>query len=196
MDRLRRDVSEQCLAMSQEERGFFRLTVPTGGGKTLASLRFALHHAKRHGMQRILYVIPYTSIIDQNAKSIREALGVDPQDMKIVLEHHSNLMPERWEDESDKKTETNEFYTDYKLLAENWDSPIILTTMVQFLETLYGAGTDKCRRMHQLANSVIIFDEIQTLPINLSICSTSSKIPRERMQLFHYVMYCYTATLT
>ena len=167
MDRLRRDVSEQCLAMSQEERGFFRLTVPTGGGKTLASLRFALHHAKRHGMQRILYVIPYTSIIDQNAKSIREALGVDPQDMKIVLEHHSNLMPERWEDESDKKTETNEFYTDYKLLAENWDSPIILTTMVQFLETLYSAGTDKCRRMHQLANSVIIFDEIQTLPINL-----------------------------
>lgn len=95
IDKLRRDISEKCLAMAKADRGFFRLTVPTGGGKTLASLRFALHHARKHKMQRIIYVIPYTSIIDQNAESIREALGVDPKDTKIVLEHHSNLIPER-----------------------------------------------------------------------------------------------------
>ncbi len=164
IDTLRRDISEKCLAMSEEERGFFRLTVPTGGGKTLASLRFALHHAKKHRMQRIIYIIPYTSIIDQNAKSIREALGVDPKDTKIVLEHHSNLLLDKIDDEDEKSKEN---YQEYKLLAENWDSPIILTTMVQFMETLYGAGTNSCRRMHQLANSVIIFDEIQSLPINL-----------------------------
>ena len=84
----------------------------------------------------------------------------------------SNLLPEQREDESDKKAETNEFYDDYKLLTENWDSPIILTTMVQFLETLYGAGTNKCRRMHQLVNSVIIFDEIQTLKAWVALCAT------------------------
>lgn len=164
IDKLRRDISQKCLAMAEQDRGFFHLTVPTGGGKTLASLRFALHHAKKHEMQRIIYIIPYTSIIDQNAKSIREALGVDLKDTTIVLEHHSNIMPDR----TSKEGEDIEGYNDYKLLAENWDSPIILTTMVQFMETLYGAGTNSCRRMHQLANSVIIFDEVQTLPINLT----------------------------
>ena len=167
MDTLRTDVSNKCLAMAKEKRGFFRLTVPTGGGKTLASLRFALHHAKKHELQRIVYVIPYTSIIDQNAKSIRGTLGIDPKDTRIVLEHHSNLLPDQIADGEDAKEEAQDEYNDYKLLAENWDSPIILTTMVQFLETLYGAGTNSCRRMHQLANSVIIFDEIQTLPVNL-----------------------------
>lgn len=166
IDELRRDISAKCLAMARQDRGFFRLTVPTGGGKTLASLRFALHHVAKHEMQRIIYVIPYTSIIDQNAESIREALGVDTKDTKIVLEHHSNLMPDRKSRENDEE-ESREEYDHYKLLAENWDSPIILTTMVQFMETLYAAGTNSCRRMHQLANSVIIFDEIQTLPINL-----------------------------
>lgn len=171
IDQLRRDISEKCLAMALQDQGFFRLTVPTGGGKTLASLRFALHHAEKHKMERIIYVIPYTSIIDQNAQNIREALQVDPKDTKIVLEHHSNLMPSKQEANKDfdeeNHEEGNEEYEQYKLLAENWDSPIILTTMVQFMETLYGSGTNSCRRMHQLANSVIIFDEIQTLPINL-----------------------------
>lgn len=167
IDWLRNDISKKCLAVAEREQGFFRLTVPTGGGKTLASLRFALHHAQKHKMQRIIYVIPYTSIIDQNAKSIREALGVDPKDTKIVLEHHSNLMPDQKDKGNDKEGENQEEYNDYKLLAENWDSPIILTTAVQFMETLYGGGTNSCRRMHQLANSVVIFDEIQTLPINL-----------------------------
>lgn len=156
IDSLRRAVSEDCMCMGMKERGIYRLTVPTGGGKTLASLRFALYHARQHHMDRIIYVIPYTSIIDQNAAVICEIL--DPSASReggssIVLEHHSNLTPE---------IATS---TQHRLLAENWDAPIVLTTMVQFLEALFGAGTRSCRRMHQLANAVIIFDEIQTLPI-------------------------------
>lgn len=156
IDRLRRDVSENCRRTGQKDRGIYRLTVPTGGGKTLASLRFALHHAKTHGMDRVIFVIPYTSIIDQNAEVIRRILDPDAgkgAGSSIVLEHHSNLTPD---------LETS---TQHRLLAENWDAPIVLTTMVQFLEALFGAGTRSSRRMHQLANSVIIFDEIQTLPI-------------------------------
>ena len=133
----------------------FTLTVPTGGGKTLASLRFALHHAKEHGMDRIIYVIPFTSIIDQNAQVVREILEPKecPEDTgKIVLEHHSNIGADAqsWKE---------------KLLTENWDAPVVFTTMVQLLEALFGAGTRGARRMHQLAKAVIVFDEIQTLPI-------------------------------
>jgi CRISPR-associated endonuclease/helicase Cas3 len=131
------------------------LSVPTGGGKTLASLRFALNHAKEHGLERIIYIIPFTSIIDQNAEETRKIL--EPQgcgdEGNIVLEHHSNLTPE----EQTWKT---------KILSENWDAPVVYTTMVQFLETLFGSGTRGARRMHQLSKSVLIFDEIQTLPIN------------------------------
>ena len=133
--------------------GVFTLTVPTGGGKTLASLRFALHHANKHKLDRLIFIIPYTSIIDQNARVVRDILEVDKRDQgKFVLEHHSNLLPElqNW------KT---------KILSENWDAPIIYTTSVQFLETLFSGGTRSARRMHQLARSVIVFDEIQTLPI-------------------------------
>jgi CRISPR-associated endonuclease/helicase Cas3 len=155
IDELRRDVSDHCFRAAAKGRGVFTLTVPTGGGKTLASLRFALAHAARHGMDRILFVIPFTSIIDQNAEEIRKILedvreGVTPG--SVVLEHHSNLVPER-------QTWRN------KILSENWDAPVVFTTSVQLLETLFGAGTRGVRRMHQLANSVIIFDEIQTLPV-------------------------------
>lgn len=156
IDRLRKEVSDQCKRMASGERGVYRLTVPTGGGKTLASLRFALHHAQEHNMDRVFYIIPYISIIDQNAQVIREILDPKASTDKIssiVLEHHSNLTPEV------------EMSEQHRLLAENWDAPVVLTTMVQFLETLFGAGTRGCRRMHQLANAVIIFDEIQTIPI-------------------------------
>jgi CRISPR-associated endonuclease/helicase Cas3 len=131
----------------------YTLTVPTGGGKTLASLRFALHHAKEYSMDRIIYVIPYTSIIDQNARIAREILepaGVEPG--SVVLEHHSNLTPE-------KDTWQN------KTLSQNWDAPVIYTTSVQLLEALFAAGTRDVRRLHRLANAVIVFDEIQTMPI-------------------------------
>src|SRR5271157_2702637 len=153
VNEVRQEVSRHCLAAAGRGKRIWTLTVPTGGGKTLSSLRFALHHAKKHGLDRIFYFIPFTTIIDQNAKEIRAILepeGAEPG--TVVLEHHSNLIPER-------QTWRN------KTLSENWDSPVVLSTMVQFLEALFGAGTRNVRRMHSLANSVIIFDEIQTLPV-------------------------------
>ncbi len=152
----RQNISKLCYEFSDRPKGLYKLTVPTGGGKTLSSLRFALNHAKIHNMDRVFFVIPYTSIIDQNAERIRKALkpltseGSDSND--IVLEHHSNLTPER------EVARQN-------ILSQNWDSRIVFTTMVKFLETLFGHGTRDARRMHSLANSVIIFDEVQTLPV-------------------------------
>lgn len=153
IDSIRSDISEACRQKAASDKGLFTLTVPTGGGKTLASLRFALHHAQQNDMERILYVIPYTSIIDQNAKVARDILEQGEEPGSIVLEHHSNLLPEEENWQS-------------KLLADNWEAPVVFTTMVQFLESLLGSGTRHARRMHNLANSVIIFDEIQTLPLN------------------------------
>ncbi len=156
IDRIRADVSNRCLEKSKKPKGLFTLTVPTGGGKTLASLRFALHHAQKHKLDRIIYVVPYTSIIDQNADEVRNILEDSYLNKRgsVVLEYHSNLVFE------ENKTQWRE-----KLLAENWDAPVIFTTSVQFLECLFSGGTRNARRMHQLANAVIIFDEIQTLPI-------------------------------
>jgi CRISPR-associated endonuclease/helicase Cas3 len=156
VDKIRADISHDCFLAGARRRGIYFLTVPTGGGKTLASLRFALRHAQEHHLNRIFYVIPYTSIIDQNAETVRRIMenayyGDDLRD-RIVLEHHSNLTP-------------NEETSRQKILAENWDAPIVFTTSVQFLESLFGHGTRGIRRMHQLANSVIVFDEVQTLPV-------------------------------
>ena len=156
VDEIRSRVSQSCLEFSSKPKGIYQLTVPTGGGKTFASLRFALSHAKVHSMDRVFYVIPYTSIIDQNADEARKVLEDKDKNgnylNRVVLEHHSNLTP-------DEETRRQ------NLLAENWDAPIVFTTQVQFLEALFGSGTRGARRMHQLANSVIIFDEIQTIPI-------------------------------
>jgi CRISPR-associated endonuclease/helicase Cas3 len=154
VDEIRNKISATCLSFAEREKGLYQLSVPTGGGKTLASLRFALSHAKKHRMDRIIYVAPYTSIIDQNARVARSIFENNKNTGKqIVLEHHSNLTPEQdtWSS---------------KILSENWDAPIVFTTAVQLLETLFGAGTRGVRRMHQLANAVIVFDEVQTLPIN------------------------------
>jgi CRISPR-associated endonuclease/helicase Cas3 len=155
VDHIRRQVSEACRNASQRRKGLFTLTVPTGGGKTLASLRFALHHACKWSLDKIVYVVPYTTIIDQNVQETRGILepAEYPEDFSsVVLEHHSNILPEN---ETEKS----------RVLAENWDAPLIYTTMVQFLETLFGAGTRSARRMHQLANAVLVFDEIQALPV-------------------------------
>ena len=145
IDEIRRKISDDCLKRAADSQGIYTLTVPTGGGKTLASLRYALHHAQKHHLDRIIYIIPYTSIIDQNAQAVREILGED-----WVLEHHSNLEPEKqsWQD---------------KLLSENWDKPIVFTTMVQFLDAWFGGGTRGARHIHPMTNAVLIFDEIQTL---------------------------------
>ena len=147
IDEIRRKISDDCLKRAADSQGIYTLTVPTGGGKTLASLRYALHHAQKHNLDRIIYIIPYTSIIDQNAQAVREILGED-----WVLEHHSNLEPEKqsWQD---------------KLLSENWDKPIVFTTMVQFLDAWFSGGTRGARHIHPMINSVLIFDEIQTLPV-------------------------------
>lgn len=155
VNKIRKQISDHCLQRANSKPSIFTLSVPTGGGKTLASLRFALNHAKEHGLERIIYIIPFTSIIDQNAEETRKILEPhgSGDEGNIVLEHHSNLTPE----EQTWKT---------KILSENWDAPVVYTTMVQFLETLFGSGTRGARRMHQLSKSVLIFDEIQTLPIN------------------------------
>lgn len=143
----RERVLEDCLQAGELEPGLFSMTVPTGGGKTLASLALALHHAKKQGKRRIIYVIPFTSIIEQNAKVFRDMLGDD-----AVLEHHCNFLP----DDSDWKT---------RLAAENWDAPVVVTTNVQFFNSFYANRPSKCRKLHNVADSIIIFDEVQAIPV-------------------------------
>ncbi len=146
MNLLRVDVQDDCRLAADSDPGAFRLTVPTGGGKTLASLLFGLKHAIRNGQQRIIVVIPYTSIIDQTVKQYRKILGDE-----AVLEHHSNIDPE-----ADNKINHR--------CVENWDSPVVVTTNVQFFETLYSARKSALRKLHNIANSVVILDEVQTFP--------------------------------
>ncbi|MBF0543168.1 MAG: CRISPR-associated helicase Cas3' [Candidatus Riflebacteria bacterium] len=153
IDKIRKEISDKLKSQAGNSIGVYTLTVPTGGGKTFSSLRYALHHAKKHNLERIFYIIPYTSIIEQNASEIRKILEEEGDDFSSwVLEHHSNL-------ESEQQTWQS------KLIAENWDAPIVVTTMVQFLEAWFGSGTRSVRRLHQMARSVLIFDEVQTLPI-------------------------------
>lgn len=152
IDQIRRDISNNCKTKALNNQGIYSLTVPTGGGKTYASLRFALHHANKHKLDRIIYVIPFTSIIEQNAQAVREIVEMENDETPWVLELHSSLEPE---------TQTWRS----KINAENLDAPIVFITMVQFLEILFGSGTRGVRKMHQLSRSVLIFDEIQTLPI-------------------------------
>jgi CRISPR-associated endonuclease/helicase Cas3 len=138
-------VLDQCRARASDSPGLFSLTVPTGGGKTLSSIAFALDHAIKHNKRRIIYVIPYTSIIEQIAKIFRDIFGI------AVIEHHSNLDPEKETVQS-------------RLAAENWDAPIIVTTNVQFFESLFAARTSRCRKLHNIVNSVVVLDEAQLLP--------------------------------
>ena len=137
-----------CLEGGSLDKGLFRLTVPTGGGKTVASMAFALRHAVKHHMRRVIYVVPYTSIIEQNAQVFREILGAEN-----VLENHCNV---DYEDSEELKP--------MQLAAENWDKPVVVTTNVQFFESLFSNKSSKCRKLHNIANSVIVFDEAQMLP--------------------------------
>jgi len=160
IDKLRKEISLSCKTFGRKAGGIYRLNVPTGGGKTLSSLRYALAHAAEWNKERIFYVIPYTTIIDQNAKVIRKALHADD----LILEHHSNLIYEDPLENDESITDADEGQN-YRLLTERWDSPIILTTTVQMLNTLFLGKTGSVRRMHNLANSIIIFDEVQTIPV-------------------------------
>jgi len=145
VNKLRASILQDCRTSASESPGVFTLTVPTGGGKTLSGMAFALEHAIKHEKKRIIVAIPYTSIIEQTADEYRKIFG------NLVLEHHSNLDPER---ESSKS----------RLASENWDVPIIVTTNLQLLESLFAAKTSRCRKLHNLVNSVIIIDEAQLLP--------------------------------
>lgn len=154
IDILRQKILNSCIEKASAPRGIFSLTVPTGGGKTVASMAFALNHAAANSMKRIIYVIPYTSIIEQNAKVFRDILG-----QENVVEHHSSVSYEL-----SKNADELEYRS--ALATENWDAPVIVTTAVQFFESLYANRSSKCRKLHNIANSVIIFDEAQMIPSN------------------------------
>lgn len=151
----RNEILQRCLHMSKYKTGLFTLTVPTGGGKTYSSLAFALNHALVNNLERIIYVIPYTSIIEQNARVFKGILGEDN-----VLEHHSNYQFNK------ENTEYIQSLNEkLKLATENWDIPIVVTTNVQFFESLFSNRSSKCRKIHNISKSVIIFDEAQMLPV-------------------------------
>ncbi len=160
MNRLRAGVLEDCRKAAEQPPGLFSLTVPTGGGKTLAAMSFALRHARRHELDRVIVVIPFTSIIEQNAKQYRDALGENSNRPETwnVLEHHSGV------DEKVREDENSEREVRRKLTAENWDSPIVVTTTVQFFESLFSNHPGRCRKLHNIARSVVVLDEVQSLP--------------------------------
>lgn len=146
---IRADILRQCREKAALVPGLFSLTVPTGGGKTLSGMAFALRHVIQHKKQRIIYVIPYTSIIEQTAGIFREIFGDN------VVEHHANLDPGKEEDKEDARS---------RLATENWDAPIIVTTNVQFFESLFATRTSRCRKLHNIVNSIVVLDEAQLLP--------------------------------
>lgn len=156
-------ILDQCKEAASGEKGFYSLTTPTGGGKTLASMRFALHHASQpdHKIERVVYAIPYMSIIEQTAQIFGDYLGIDN-----VLEHHSGFDFDADELGTGASPEKIKIMEQLRLASENWDAPIVVTTNVQFFESLYSDKTSRCRKLHNLANSVIVLDEAQMIPIN------------------------------
>lgn len=157
VNRLRGEILAGVRGKANEQSGLFSLTVPTGGGKTLASLAFALDHALAHGLRRVIYVIPFTSIVEQNAAVFRRALG--PLGDQAVLEHHSAF--------ADDRHQSPEARRKLNLAMENWEAPIVVTTAVQFFESLFADRPSRCRKLHNIAGSVVILDEAQTLPLKL-----------------------------
>jgi CRISPR-associated endonuclease/helicase Cas3 len=159
---LRQDIWKQCDNYGSKPEGIYTLTVPTGGGKTLSSLRYAINHARNYNKKRIIYILPFTSIIEQNAAVVRDVLEAGD----YLLEHHSNVVHEVESTDAKNTGTSDEKWEYYRLLTEQWTTPIIFTTMVQFLNTIFAGGTQNIRRLHNLTDAVLIFDEIQALPIN------------------------------
>ena len=156
--RLRNRIYDECTIAGEQEGGFFELTVPTGGGKTMSGMAFALAHARKHRLRRVIVVIPYLSIIEQNAREYRKILGAE-----TVVEHHSAV----GEQEVKGTAEEPPRRSAAELATENWDAPIIVTTSVQFLETLLESSPRRCRKLHNVARSAILFDEAQALPTHI-----------------------------
>jgi CRISPR-associated endonuclease/helicase Cas3 len=154
LNKLRCLVLNDCLRLAQHSQGFFSLTVPTGGGKTLSGMRFALSHACKYDMKRIIIAEPYTSIIEQNSQVYRDYL--DTENSENVLEHHSSFDFDSYDEDPLRKN--------LRLAAENWDMPIVVTTNVQLFESLFASSTSKCRKLHNIAGSVIVLDESQMIP--------------------------------
>ncbi len=157
VNQLRREILGHARGKAIDSPGLFSLTVPTGGGKTLTSLAFALDHAVAHGLDRVIYVIPYTSIVEQTAAVFRKALSIGQIEHDPIVEHHSTFDEERMAARESREK--------LRLAMENWDAPVIVTTSVQFFESLFSNRPSRCRKLHNIANSVVILDEAQTLPL-------------------------------
>lgn len=159
VEKARREISDRCRAFAEKPGGIYRLNVPTGAGKTLSSLRYALAHAALHGKSRIIFTSPLLSVLDQNSKVIRQYIGDD----SLILEHHSNIVQEQAPDnpEAQEELDRREF------LTATWESNIIITTLVQLLDTLFSGRSSCIRRFHSLCGSVIVMDEVQTVPSHL-----------------------------
>jgi CRISPR-associated endonuclease/helicase Cas3 len=158
---LRAQMSQQCEDFADRPSGIYNLSIPTGGGKTLASFRYALKHAEQYKKKRIIYVVPYTTIIEQNANELRKIV----QDDRYILEHHSNIVIPQQDDNDNENEGVMNLNQQFQLARDNWDYPIIFTTMVQFLNAFYEDGTRNIRRLHHLSDAVIIFDEVQKVPV-------------------------------
>ncbi len=150
----RREILQCCLSAAESKRGMFRLSVPTGGGKTLSSMAFAVNHLLKHGLKRIIYVIPYSSIIEQTSNVFKKIFGEE-----YVLEHHYN-----YQYDYDENNNLSAMQERLKLATQNWDMPIVVTTNVQFFESLFSNRSSRCRKLHNICQSVIVFDEVQMFP--------------------------------
>lgn len=187
INRLRNKVREYAIKKAERLTGFYSMTLPTGMGKTLTSISWALHHAKHNKLNRIIIVLPFISIIDQAAKELKRIFGEE-----WVLEHHSNYNDD---DEVNKEIAKEKMeYGKYamRLATENWDYPIIVTTTVQFFESLFGNKPSRCRKVHNISQSVVIFDEVQTLPKEL-VVSTLSMLTSVQKIMGTSFLFC-TAT--
>ncbi|AKG04812.1 CRISPR-associated helicase/endonuclease Cas3 [Salimicrobium jeotgali] len=157
INKLRNEMSEICDEFAEKPSGIYTLSIPTGGGKTLASLRYALKHASLYSKERIFFIVPFTTIIEQNAEEVRSIL----QEYSYILEHHSNVVTHDSEEEDEGALDAHQ---KLKIAEENWDTPIVFTTMVQYLNAIYHRKSSSARRLHNLSNSVLIFDEVQKVP--------------------------------